>query len=210
MIDRREFLRAGATVAAGTVLPGALSAAAQDPSQPSVPEFRTITYNVLACLGHPKRAENEVYRRRARKRMAERFAMELELYEPDVVTFQESPSKAMVARIARSLDMKYAYFPGGFPGAVITKHREAGKYGLLHRRFKCVSYAPGSLDHSRFEQSNATTRFLLWFSIHSRANRRALATWAGVIFSATISRTSTAEFRPLLVRERAAARLSHM
>ena len=122
MIDRREFLRAGATVAAGTVLPGALSAAAQDPSQPSVPEFRTITYNVLACLGHPKRAENEVYRRRARKRMAERFAMELELYEPDVVTFQESPSKAMVAAIARSLGMQYAYFPGGLPGAVITKH----------------------------------------------------------------------------------------
>ena len=122
MIDRRGFLRTGAAVAAGTVVPGVLSVSDPHQSQPSAPIFRTITYNVLACRGHPKRAENRTYLTRARKRMAERFAMELELYEPDVVTMQESPSEAMVAAIAKSLGMNFVYFPGGYPGTVITKH----------------------------------------------------------------------------------------
>ncbi|MAG56317.1 MAG: hypothetical protein CMJ83_08515 [Planctomycetes bacterium] len=122
MVDRREFLHAGAAIATGAMVGNAPAARPQRPSPRPAQEFRTITYNVLACRGYPTRPENRVYLKRARKRMAERFAMELDLYAPDVVTFQESPSKAMVAAIAKSLGMNHTYFPGGFPGAVITKH----------------------------------------------------------------------------------------
>jgi endonuclease/exonuclease/phosphatase family metal-dependent hydrolase len=48
--------------------------------------------------------------------MAERLAWEIELYQPDLVTFQESPSESMVATIATELGFHHAWFPGGWPG----------------------------------------------------------------------------------------------
>ncbi len=48
--------------------------------------------------------------------MAERLALELALYQPDLVTFQESPAEALVAEIAKELGFHHAWFPGGWPG----------------------------------------------------------------------------------------------
>jgi len=125
MIDRRRFLRGSAVIAAGSVLPATVvGSTAAHPPRAGAP-LRTITYNVLACRGYPKRDENKVFLARAKARMAERFAMELALYAPDIVTLQESPSQAMVAAIASSLGMTHVYFPGGYPGAVITRHQIA-------------------------------------------------------------------------------------
>lgn len=126
-IDRREFLASGAAA----FLP-VRQATKQDSQKDSEKDsgqknkrpqvFRTITYNVLACRGYPRTKGNASFLKRAARRMAERFAIELELYDPDVVTFQESPKRELVAAIAKHLGYAHCYFPGGFPGSVLTKH----------------------------------------------------------------------------------------
>ena len=83
--------------------------------------FRTISYNVLALRGYPERTENKARLSRARPQMTQRLALELSLYDPDLITFQESPSEKMVARIAELMGMNYSWFPGGFPGTVLSK-----------------------------------------------------------------------------------------
>ena len=117
MIDRRLFLGA----LAASAVPRRLLSRVQDPASRQG-EFRTITYNVLACRGHPRTDANAVYLQRARGKMPERLAMELELYDPDLVTFQESTSKDLVARVAAALGFNYAYFDGGYPGTLMTPH----------------------------------------------------------------------------------------
>jgi len=56
--------------------------------------------------------------------MPARLAMELALYEPDVVTFSEAPTESAVASVARQLDMRYVYFTGepghDYAGALLT------------------------------------------------------------------------------------------
>lgn len=83
--------------------------------------LRTITYNILACHGYPVTPANQQYLERARTQMPTRLALELALYQPDIVSFQESPAKHVVADIARQLGMQHAYFPGGFPGSLLTR-----------------------------------------------------------------------------------------
>ncbi len=85
--------------------------------------FRTITYNIRACSGYPKRKENRERLQRAQSQIPARLAMELQLYQPDVVTFQESPAEPIIADIAKQMSMRYTYFPGGFPGALLTRHK---------------------------------------------------------------------------------------
>ncbi len=53
--------------------------------------------------------------------MPKRIAMELELYKPDIITFQEAPEEQKVKEVADLLGMSYVYFPGGYPGALLTK-----------------------------------------------------------------------------------------
>ena len=117
MIDRRLFLGA---LAAGAVTRG-LPARIQDPARQES-AFRTITYNVLALRGYPRTDDNAASLQRARAQMPERMAMELALYAPDLVTFQESPSRELVARVATALGFNFTYFEGGFPGTVMTPH----------------------------------------------------------------------------------------
>ena len=133
MIGRREFLIAtGAFAAAGLARPNLASA------QPAGADeiksgLRTITYNVLACNGYPRGRANKERLARAQNQMATRFALELALYEPDIVSFQEAPTEKTVASIAEQMGMRYAYFapgissfkgyPIGFPGAIITRYK---------------------------------------------------------------------------------------
>ena len=118
-IDRRRFLAAtGVLPFAATLLP--TGAPAIVPS-PRAGGLRTITYNVLACNGYPTTDDNRAVIDKARIQIPARIAMELALYEPDVVTFQESPAESIVADIADRMGMSHTYFPGGYPGTVLTR-----------------------------------------------------------------------------------------
>ncbi len=116
-ICRRGFLLAGTGLLGTVLLPG--TALAQ--SEPV--GLRTLTYNVLACKGYPETEPNRARLRQARPQMIQRMALELGLYAPDIVTFQESPSEETVAAIAVAMGRHYTYFAGGFPGAVISRFK---------------------------------------------------------------------------------------
>ena len=143
MINRREVLLAGGAMAAAG-LTGWSWARADSPTE-SEPEnhqkpdkrggnrrvMRTITYNVLSCSGWAAKDADTERLERARNRqdpakpsqIPRRIALELALYDPDIVSFQEAPAEAIVAEIAEALHMRYAYFPGGVHGAILTRYR---------------------------------------------------------------------------------------
>lgn len=85
--------------------------------------LRTITYNVLQCSGWPKdkaKARLDGFEHQ----LPARYAMELALYRPDIVTFQECPPEETVKAIADLLEMNYVFFPSGerWPGALLTSY----------------------------------------------------------------------------------------
>lgn len=84
--------------------------------------LRTITYNVLQCSGWPKSISKERLGEFSAQ-LPQRYAMEFELYHPDIITFQEGPAESVVKEIAKLLGMNYVYFPSGehWPGALITR-----------------------------------------------------------------------------------------
>jgi endonuclease/exonuclease/phosphatase family metal-dependent hydrolase len=84
-------------------------------------KITTITYNVYAFQGYPKTDDTQFILTDVHDQMPERMALELALYRPDIVTFQESPAEDEVRKVAEKLEMHYTYFPGGFPGALLTK-----------------------------------------------------------------------------------------
>lgn len=56
-----------------------------------------------------------------RKQLPERIALELALYQPDIVTLQECPSEHFAYEIAERLDFNHAFFPGGWHGALLSR-----------------------------------------------------------------------------------------
>lgn len=120
-MNRRSFVLLSSLAASGglnSVLRAASSAQTKQRQG-----LRTITYNVLAFRGHPRTEDNQGRVGGARGQMARRMALELALYKPDLVTFQESPAEELVAEVAELLGMNHAYFPGGYPGTVMTRHK---------------------------------------------------------------------------------------
>ena len=117
---RRQFCATlGAAGAAGLwALVG--SALAGDPAARTL---RVIAYNVYACQGWP---ENRPSARQvvAKGQMARRLAMELALYDPDIINFSESPSDAITQEIAGYLGMNSVRFPSGgnWPGTLISRY----------------------------------------------------------------------------------------
>ncbi len=84
--------------------------------------LRVIAYNVYNCTGWPK--DRALAKKgTAAGQMAERFALELELYDPDIINFSESPSEPVVQQIAQRLGMNYVRFPGGgnWPGTLLSR-----------------------------------------------------------------------------------------
>jgi endonuclease/exonuclease/phosphatase family metal-dependent hydrolase len=86
---------------------------------------RTITYNVQDCRAAQVVDDDPAVIARAKEQMPLRIALELALYDPDIITMQEAPSEKVVAEMARSLKMNYVFFPGGEepddnPGAILT------------------------------------------------------------------------------------------
>ena len=92
------------------------AAAAHGAPTPKAAGLTVISYNILACRGFPETEENRARLMPAKETMPARLALELQLYTPDLVTFQESPFEPVVAEIARHMGMRYAFFPGGWPG----------------------------------------------------------------------------------------------
>jgi len=116
MILRRTFI-GGMGSAACCSLVGAAGAA--EPKQQSL---RVIAYNVYKCIGWPKG------RKLARKaiadgQMARRLAMELALYDPDIINFSESPSEELAMEVAKLLGMNHVRFPSGgnWPGTLLSR-----------------------------------------------------------------------------------------
>jgi len=119
MISRRHFIQmASVATTARFIVPGI----AQDSVLDSTSGKRvlcSITYNIRGCQGSQDVDADPNLVRIARLQMPKRISLELALYEPDIVTFQEAPDESIVAQIAEQLNMNYIFFPGGkfFPGS---------------------------------------------------------------------------------------------
>ncbi len=91
-----------------------------EPAQPNAPTpaLRVITYNIHGfgpvAAGDAGRAS--IARMRRAGQGVRRVALELALYDPDVISLQEAASEKRVRELARELKMHHAYFPGGWKG----------------------------------------------------------------------------------------------
>ncbi|MBX3257704.1 MAG: endonuclease/exonuclease/phosphatase family protein [Chitinophagaceae bacterium] len=93
---------------------------------------RSITYNIFnGCIGYkgingrelpPGENSDLVKAARDMGQIPQRIMLELALYKPNIINFSEGPGEEVVAKMAKMLDLNYAYFPGGFPGAVLTTY----------------------------------------------------------------------------------------
>ncbi|MBR9802098.1 endonuclease/exonuclease/phosphatase family protein [bacterium] len=115
-ISRRQFCTAvGAAGLSAVTLPAFADEKKQQP-------LRVIAYNVYACKGWP---ENRPLAKKSveKGQMAKRLAMELALYEPDIINFSESPSEAIAKDIAKHLGMSHVRFPSGgnWPGTLLNR-----------------------------------------------------------------------------------------
>lgn len=89
--------------------------------------LRVIAYNVYGCTGWPSnrpRAKQAVMK----GQMAKRLAMELALYEPDIINFSESPSEGIVKEVAGLLGMNHVRFlsGGNWPGTLMSRFEITG------------------------------------------------------------------------------------
>ncbi|HOZ47055.1 MAG TPA: endonuclease/exonuclease/phosphatase family protein, partial [Candidatus Hydrogenedentes bacterium] len=118
----------------------------QDPSQEPTPAatFLDVAYNIHGCAGWPKTRKNTWRVEAARPRMPERLAVELALCGVDLVSFSEAPAEAEVRRIAATLGMSYAYFSGGFSGAILTRHRIVEHANFSHQSEEVADEEPFS------------------------------------------------------------------
>ena len=85
--------------------------------------LRVIAYNVFGCTGWPHQ-RNLAKQAVAKGQMAKRLAMELALYEADIINFSESPSEKITKEIAALLGMNHVRFPSGgnWPGTLLSRY----------------------------------------------------------------------------------------
>ncbi|QEG43611.1 endonuclease/exonuclease/phosphatase family protein [Roseimaritima ulvae] len=125
-VNRRDLLKGAAM---GGLAMAATHATGLSAAEPEDRSLRVIAYNVYKCTGWPKdraRAKQAT----AAGQMPDRIAMELALYQPDIINFSESPDEAVVKRIAERLRMNYVRFPSGgnWPGTLLSRYEiEASK-----------------------------------------------------------------------------------
>lgn len=115
-ISRRQFCTAVGAAGLSTItLPAFADEKKQQP-------LRVIAYNVYACKGWPE--QRPLAKKAVEKgQMAKRLAMELALYEPDIINFSESPTESIAKEVAKHLGMNHVRFPSGgnWPGTLLSK-----------------------------------------------------------------------------------------
>ncbi|QDT33222.1 endonuclease/exonuclease/phosphatase family protein [Thalassoglobus polymorphus] len=132
-ISRRQFF---AALGAAGLSTAALPVFASGKKTQSL---RVISYNVYACAGWPK--DRPLAKSAVKKgQMARRLAMELALYEPDIINFSESPSEAIAKEVAEYLGMHHVRFPSGgnWPGTLLSRFEitDSENVPLGHKRPK--------------------------------------------------------------------------
>ncbi len=120
-MNRRYFIEL-AMLATANLATAAEPAGRQKGANTPLRRMITITYNVYAFNGYPKTDDTRPILEAVRPQMPSRFAQELAIQRPDIVTFQESPPESDVRLVAEALGMHYVYFPGGFPGTLLTRY----------------------------------------------------------------------------------------
>jgi len=123
MITRRHFLHIASVATTASFMVPRIAQHSVVDSTMGKRILCTITYNIRGCLGSQDIDADPNLVRIARPQMPARISMELALYEPDIVTFQEAPDESLVAQIAEQLNMNYIFFPGGkcCSGALLTR-----------------------------------------------------------------------------------------
>ena len=117
-VSRRQFVSALGAVGIGTF---ALPSFAADGA--SSGNLRVIAYNIYAGHGWP--SDRPLAKAAVNKgQMPQRLALELALYDPDIVNFSESPSEAFTKEVAERMGMHHVRFPSGgnWPGTLLSKH----------------------------------------------------------------------------------------
>lgn len=115
--SRRQMINALGATSLGTICLPLLAAQREGQTR-----LRVIAYNIYAGKGWPSDrplAKKAV----AAGQMPRRLAMELALYEPDIVNFSESPSEAFTQEVAQHLGMHHVRFPSGgsWPGTLLSR-----------------------------------------------------------------------------------------
>src|SRR5690625_222591 len=118
-VSRRRFITQSALAAAGI---GILGSPRMAQSVPQGTPMRAIAYNVLECKGWPSDAERALHVVE-KGQIAQRFALELSLYDPDIIAFAESPDQSITDEIARLMGLHVTYFPSGgyWPGTLFSR-----------------------------------------------------------------------------------------
>lgn len=125
-LDRRQFCSSiGAATLSLATIP-AISAMPVLTNRPKAKQLNVIAYNVLKCTGWPADRAN-AKKAVATGQIARRMALELALYDPDIINFSESPSEAIAKEIAGYLGMNHVRFPsaGAWPGTILSKYEIA-------------------------------------------------------------------------------------
>lgn len=117
--SRRRFLKTTAIALTGFGVMGMTNPFSNTKTEN---QLRVIAYNVYDATGWPRehsKAAQEKYQ------LAARIAQELLLYNPDIITFAESPEEPVVQEIANLMNMTYCFLPsaGCCPGAIFTRHQ---------------------------------------------------------------------------------------
>lgn len=117
--SRRQFLKATAIASTGFGLMGMTQPFAKIKTEN---QLRVIAYNVYNASGWPQEQSKIA---REKKQMAGRIAQELLLYDPNIITFAESPEEPVVREMAHLMNMTYCFLPSGgcCPGAILTNHQ---------------------------------------------------------------------------------------
>lgn len=101
----------------------AFSAPTAFPGEKEPQPLRVIAYNVYGCTGWPK--DRPLAKKAGQKgQMAKRLAMELALYNPDIINFSEPPDETITKEVGKLLGMHHIRFPSGgnWPGTLLSRY----------------------------------------------------------------------------------------
>jgi len=118
--------------------------------------LRTIEYNIFnGAIGYkgfndtkpfPDESDYQlVSAARKLDQIPRRIVSQLQLYKPDIISFCESATEDTIKKMAKWLNMNYAYFPsskykGSYPGTILTH------WPIVRSKNRPFAGSPGSID----------------------------------------------------------------